>query len=159
MWGGTLSGRPASAAAPTAIMEPEISPPGRLAHKNSVPPAAPVASVSSTLRVLARLGMASAIAARIWLTPPYGKSVDRGQMRQRDAAMRVEKSKAWKSQNKLAARLADTCANREGTNRRPNRGNAPSSSLRGRMGNDRVRSLLFRCGLLAFGTEFLALLA
>jgi hypothetical protein len=59
--------------------------------------------------------MASAIAARIWLTPPYGKSVDRGQMRQRDAAMRFEKSKAWKSQNKLAARLADTCANREGT--------------------------------------------
>src|SRR6202171_4349256 len=81
--GGTVSGRPAIAAAPTAIMAPEISPPGRFAHKNSAPPAAPITSVSSTLRVLVRLGMANAIGAGIWLTAPYGKSPHRGQMRQR----------------------------------------------------------------------------
>jgi hypothetical protein len=32
--------------------------------------------------------MANAIDAGIWLTPPYGKSLHRGQLRQRDAAMR-----------------------------------------------------------------------
>jgi hypothetical protein len=41
------------------------------------------------LRVLARLGMANAIDAGIGLTPPYGKSPCRGQMRQRDC------SNAW----------------------------------------------------------------
>src|ERR1019366_4320252 len=34
-------------------------------------------------------GMADAIDAGIWLTAPYGKSVGRRQMRQRDAAMRA----------------------------------------------------------------------
>src|ERR1700690_2501102 len=70
-------------------MAPEISPPGRFAHRNTTPPAEPIASVSSTLRVLVRLGMADAIDAGIRLTPPYGKSACRGQMRQRDAAMRI----------------------------------------------------------------------
>src|SRR5712691_1753167 len=71
---------------PTAIMAPEINPPGRFAHRNSAPPAAPISSVSRTLRVLARLGMANAIDARIWLTAPYGKSLQGGQMRQRDCS-------------------------------------------------------------------------
>ncbi len=74
-----MSGLPAIAAMPTAIMAPEISPPGRLAHKNSTPPAVPIASVSSTLRVLA--GMANATDAGIRLTAPYVKSVAEGQMR------------------------------------------------------------------------------
>src|SRR6476620_8713792 len=85
--GGTASGRPAIAAMPTAIMAPEISPPGRPAHRNSAPPAAPIASVSSTWRILARLGMANAIDARIRLTLPYGKSRHGGQMRHAHAAM------------------------------------------------------------------------
>src|SRR5882672_3278278 len=82
--GGRWSGLPAIAAMPTAIMAPEISPPGRWANRNSAPPAVPIASVSSTLRVLARLGMAEAIDAGRRLTPPYGKSRQRGQMRSRD---------------------------------------------------------------------------
>src|SRR6476620_9324527 len=85
--GGTASGRPAIAAMPTAIMAPEISPPGRPAHRNSAPPAAPIASVSSTWRILARLGMANAIDAGIRLTLPYGKSRHGGQMRHAHAAM------------------------------------------------------------------------
>src|SRR6478609_11963037 len=85
--GGTASGRPAIAAMPTAIMAPEISPPGRPAHRNSAPPAAPIASVSSTWRILARLGMANAIDAGIRLTLPYGKSRHGGQMRRAHAAM------------------------------------------------------------------------
>ena len=85
---GTTSGLPAIAAMPTAIMAPEISPPGRCASRNSAPPAVPITSVSSTLRILARVGMAKAIDAGIRLTPPYDKFVRGGQMRQRDAAMR-----------------------------------------------------------------------
>jgi hypothetical protein len=46
----------------------------------------PMANVSITLRILARLGMANAIGAGIWLTAPYGKSPHRGQMRQRDCS-------------------------------------------------------------------------
>src|SRR3984893_9043710 len=87
--GGMVSGLPAIAATPTAIMAPEISPPGRSAQRNSTPPAAPMASVSSTLRVLVRLGMADAIDAGKRVTPPYGKSASKGQLRQRDAAMRA----------------------------------------------------------------------
>src|SRR6202049_5197123 len=86
---GTLSGRPASAAAPLAIRAPEIKPPGRFAHSDNNPPALPITSVSSTLRVLARLGMANAIDAGIRFTPPYGKSVSRGQMRHAYAAVRA----------------------------------------------------------------------
>ncbi len=82
--GGIDSGLPAIAAIPTAIIAPEISPPGRLSRRNSAPPAAPSASVSTTLRILARPGMAGAIDAGIWLTPPYGKSLQGGQLRQRD---------------------------------------------------------------------------
>src|SRR5471032_1965882 len=89
--GGTVSGLPAIAATPTAIMAPVISPPGRCSKRNSTPPAAPITSVSSTLRVLARLGMAEAIDAGMRLTPPYGKSGQRGQMRQRDAAMHAQR--------------------------------------------------------------------
>src|SRR5712691_1091597 len=84
--GGMVSGRPAIAAMPTAIMAPEINPPGRLSKRNSAPPAVPIASVSSTLRILMRLGMANAIGTGIWLTPPYGKSRRRGQMRQRNCS-------------------------------------------------------------------------
>ena len=40
--GGMVSGRPAIAAMPTAIMAPEISPPGRLSKRNSAPPAVPM---------------------------------------------------------------------------------------------------------------------
>jgi hypothetical protein len=69
---------------PTAIIDPEIRPPGSCAHKNSNPPALPIASVSRTLRVSVRLGIAAAAGAGIRLTPPYGKSAHKGQMRQRD---------------------------------------------------------------------------
>src|ERR1700738_394980 len=81
-----VGARPAIAAMPPAIMAPQISPPGRFAHKNTAPPAVPITSVSSTLRVLMRLGMANAVDAGIWLTAPYGKSLHGGQMRQRDCS-------------------------------------------------------------------------
>src|ERR1700716_3935049 len=84
--GGMASGRPAIAAIPTAVIAPEINPPGRFAQRNITPPAAPTNSVSSRLRVLVRLGMANAIDAGIWLTAPYGKSLHRGQLRQRDCS-------------------------------------------------------------------------
>ena len=86
--GGMCSGRPASAAMPTATIAPEISPPGRFAHRNSRPPAAPRTSVSSVPRILARSAMAVEIDAGIRLTPPYGKSAMAGQMRHAIAAMR-----------------------------------------------------------------------
>jgi P pilus assembly chaperone PapD len=44
-----LSGRPAMAAIATAIIAPEIRPPGSDAHRNSPPPAAPMATVSNVL--------------------------------------------------------------------------------------------------------------
>src|SRR5215470_11557268 len=69
MIGGTQSGRPAIAAAHTAIMAPEISPPGSCALRNSPPPAAARASVSSALKTLVRLKMAGAVDAGIRLTP------------------------------------------------------------------------------------------
>jgi hypothetical protein len=72
--GGSTSRRPARAAAPTAIIAPEISPPGSLAHKNSKPPAAPIAIVSSTRGISPRLGTLEAIDVGIRFTPPYGKS-------------------------------------------------------------------------------------
>ena len=78
--GGTLKGRPAIAAMPTASMAPEISPPGKWATTNSRPPAVPMASVSSTDRVLARLGRSRGIAVEICFTRPYGKSAGTGQM-------------------------------------------------------------------------------
>jgi hypothetical protein len=62
-------------------MEPEINPPGRWAHKNTAPPTLPIASASIELRILVRLGMANVVDAGIRLTPPYGKSPPRGQMR------------------------------------------------------------------------------
>src|SRR5260370_17511882 len=71
---------------PTEIMAPEINPPGRFAHKNSAPPAVPITSVSRTLRVLVRLGIANAIDEGITLTLPYGKSLPRGQIGQRDCS-------------------------------------------------------------------------
>src|ERR1700683_4425899 len=84
--GDIASGLPATAAMPTAIMAPEIKPPGRCVHKNSAPPAAPMTSVSSTLRVLARLGTADATIAERRLTPSYVKSARRVQMRQRNCS-------------------------------------------------------------------------
>ena len=85
--GGMVTGRPASAAMPTATIAPEISPPGRLTHRNSRPPAAPMTSVSSVPRILARSAMAEDIEVGIRLTPPYGKSVIAVQMRHAIAAM------------------------------------------------------------------------
>ena len=86
--GGMVSGRPAKAAMPTAAIAPEISPPGRFAHRNSRPPAAPMTSVSSVPRILARSAIAEETEAGIRLTPPYGKSAISGQMRHAIAAMR-----------------------------------------------------------------------
>lgn len=54
--GGIASWRPAIAAIPTAIIDPEISPPGRPATRNNSPPAEPMTSVSTALKTLARLG-------------------------------------------------------------------------------------------------------
>ena len=85
-----VTGRPASAAMPTATIAPEISPPGRLSHRNSRPPAAPMTSVSSVPRILARSATAEDIEAGIRLTPPYGKSAREGQMRHAIAAMQAE---------------------------------------------------------------------
>ena len=82
-----VTGRPASAAAPTAIIAPEISPPGRLSHRNSRPPAAPMTSVSIVPKILARSATAEDIDAGIRLTPPYGKSAIEVQMRHAIAAM------------------------------------------------------------------------
>src|ERR1700688_3991379 len=104
---------------PTAIMAPEISPPGRCANKNSAPPAVPITRVSSTLRVLARVGMAKAIEAGIRLTPPYGKFAGRGQMRQRDAAMRVRpRPRAWPSRSATALPVTLPVATGEGDGKR-----------------------------------------
>src|SRR5215207_3820217 len=86
--GDMVTGRRASAAMPTATIAPEISPPGRLSHRNSRPPAAPMTIVSSVPRILARPAMAEDIDAGIRLTPPYGKSVIAAQMRHAIAAMR-----------------------------------------------------------------------
>src|SRR5205823_8649408 len=127
--GGSASGRPAIAAMPTAIMAPEISPPGRFAHRNSTPPALPTASVSSTLRILTRLGMANAIDAGIRLTLPYGKPLAQGQIHHAHAAMR-----AWLWRQCLSA--MPRCDD-----------------------NSRRSLRLVSRGLPAFGTEFLALLA
>ncbi len=66
---------------PTVIIAPEISPPGRWAHKNSKPPAVPIAIVSSTRRISLRLARPEAIDVGISFTPPYGKSPNAGQMR------------------------------------------------------------------------------
>src|SRR5258708_6134002 len=147
--GGTLSGRPAIAAMPTAIIAPEISPPGRFAHKNTTPPRAPIPSVSSRFRVLARLGMANAVDAGIWLTPPYDKSLHGGQMRQRDCSnarpgavfvplplCRVNGSAHGAADDRLPRGISHrNCSRRSG-------------SLR-----------LVSRGLLAFGHELLAFLA
>src|SRR3981081_1533221 len=137
--GGMWSGMPAIAAMPTAIMAPEISPPGRLPNKNSAPPALPIASVSSTLRVLARLGMAEAIDAGMRLTPPYGKSRQRGQMRPRDRSNARPGMPLMASSSGSARSFAGAC---------PGQWQEPRSFLR-----------LGSGVLLAFRHEFLALLA
>ena len=79
--GGNDNCRPASAAPPTAIMAPEINPPGNPAQRNRSPPAVPIASVSSTRTVSARPGRAGIIGAGISDTQPYGKSAPERQMR------------------------------------------------------------------------------
>jgi hypothetical protein len=53
-----------------------------------MPPVAPMTSVSSVPRILARSAIAVDIEAGIRLTPPYGKSAYAGQMRHAIAAMR-----------------------------------------------------------------------
>ena len=82
---GRPSGRPAMPAPATAIIAPEINPPGNSAHRNSRPPALPMTSVSSTLRISARLGRAGRC-----MSLPYGKCRGRGQMRGGTAAMRAD---------------------------------------------------------------------
>src|SRR5665213_697906 len=139
-WAGTLNGRPARAAAPTAIMAPEIRPPGRLAHRNSRPPAPPIASVSSTISALLRLGRATAIDEGIRLTPPYGKSASEGQMRQREPAMHGRPR---------ASQLCSTTGRRDA----PARWWNMTKPLRLRLGGGVL------AGLLALGHELLALLA
>lgn len=47
MSGGIARGRPAIAAAPTAIIAPEINPPGKCIAANSKPPAVPMAMASA----------------------------------------------------------------------------------------------------------------
>lgn len=49
--GGRPIGRPAIAAAPTAIIAPEINPPGNSSHLNKAPPATPMRSVSHVWRM------------------------------------------------------------------------------------------------------------
>src|ERR1700687_4912499 len=155
--GGTTSGRPAIAAMPTAIMAPEIRPPGRCAHRKSAPPAAPITSVSSTSRVLMRLGMAEAVDAGIRHTPPYGKFARPGQMRQRDAAMRVLKpaviareseSRVWRT-----LRLCDLSRLLSVPVTLPRAGGGRRQALGLRLGGGVL------CRLFAFGHELLALLA
>ena len=144
---------PAIAAMPTAIMAPEISPPGSCAHKNSAPPAAPIASVSSTLRVLARLGMANAIDAgmqahaALWQIRACG-----GQMRQRDCS-NARRVLPCRRGNRRRARHR-SLGLPGGATRRPSLARAEGEA-------DQWASLLRcqLCGLLAFGAEFLALLA
>src|SRR6185436_10216215 len=133
---GMATGRPASAAIPTVAIAPEISPPGRLSHRNSRPPAAPMTRVSSVPKILARSAMAKDIEAGIRLTPPYGKSGCAAQMRHAIAAMQA------------------------------GAGDGPPASSRNSQGPDtaleqEVGRLIRLCGrsLLAFGAEFLALLA
>src|SRR5439155_14853958 len=134
--GGMVTGRPDSAAMPTVAIAPEISPPGRLSHRNSRPPAAPMTSVSSVPRILARSATAEDIEAGIRLTPPYGKSAREGQMRHAIAAMR----------GGAGGGPPATSKNAEGPIR-------PSRRRAGRL----LR--LFGGGLLAVGAEFLAFLA
>src|SRR5204863_9868068 len=64
-----------------------------LAHRNSTPPALPMASVSSTRSSSARPGRLEAIEAGIRDTPPYGKSAFAGQMRLCHAAMHIPLSR------------------------------------------------------------------
>jgi len=78
--GGTASARPAIAAIPVATRAPEMSPPGRFAHKNSSPPAVPMPSVSRAVRRLVRLGTTNPSDAVICFTPPYDKSAKAAQM-------------------------------------------------------------------------------
>ena len=97
------------AATPTAIMAPEIKPPGRFAHRNSAPPALPITSVSSTLRVLARVGTANAIETGIRLTLPYGKSEPVRQMHQSGAALRVRLRLSGLRRRRKAQRRTSAC--------------------------------------------------
>ncbi len=78
---GRASGRPKMAAAPVAPIAPVISPPGRCAHRKMSPPTVPIASVSSVISALLRLGSDRAKDERICLTPSYGKSGAPKQMR------------------------------------------------------------------------------
>src|SRR4029450_8848034 len=136
VWGrvaGMGTGRPASAAIPTATIAPEISPPGRLSHRNSRPPATPLTSVSSVPKILARSAMAEDIEAGIRLTPPYGKSGCAAQMHHAIAAMQADA------------------------------GDGPPASSKNWQGSDTALKqeagrLIRLCGrgLLAFGAEFLA---
>src|SRR3954451_12257757 len=87
--GGSESLRPAIAAIPTAIIDPEIRPPGRPAARNAKPPAAPMTSVSAVLKSLARLGHSNGREAVICFTPPYRKSARGAQLQLGHTAMRA----------------------------------------------------------------------
>ena len=128
--------RPDSAAMPTAIIAPEISPPGRLSHRNSRPPAAPMTSVSSVPRILPRSAMAEDIDVGIRLTPPYGKSAHRRTNAPRDCS-NAGRRRRWP---------AGVIKNAQG----------PDTAL----AQEAVRLVrLCSGGLLACGAEFPALLA
>src|SRR5438445_9002032 len=134
--GGMVTGRPASAAMPTVAIAPEISPPGRLSHRNNRPPAAPMTSVSSVPKILARSAIAEDIEVGIRLTPPYGKSARVRQMRHAIAALQ-RRRRRWP---------AGVIKNSQG----------PDTALAQEAG----RLLrFFGGGLLALGAEFPAVLA
>ena len=65
-------------------MAPEISPPGRLQQKKQRAAGGAESERFDHAEDFGAAGMAGAIDAGIWLTPPYGKSLQGGQMRQRD---------------------------------------------------------------------------
>ena len=60
---GTISGRPASAAAATDSSDPEISPAGKPIHVNRAPPTAAISSVSAVRSIVRRETTEIAIAA------------------------------------------------------------------------------------------------
>src|SRR3954451_13820580 len=82
-------------------MEPEINPPGRPASRKTRPPAVPMTSVFSVLKILARLGHSNGREAVICFTPPYRKSARGAQLRPRHAAMRAPLAEAGEDRDGL----------------------------------------------------------
>ena len=133
---------------PTAIMAPEISPPGRCAHRNSAPPAAPIASVSSTWRVLVRVGRADGhrcgdqAHAALWQIRAHGDKCANA-----IAAMRAVISLEDLALKRRGNRQANSAGVRSRARGKPEEASAatahPSLPLaRGRERSQRTRSLL-----------------